>query len=294
MRALSPLVVMIAAIAAGATMDATIKYLAQTNPVLLVALARYAFAAAISFGVWRHAGAPQITAVMWRGHALRGVIIAFSAVAFFWSLTVLALAEAVTISFIYPLIAPFVARAIVGEQVRPSAVIAAIVGFAGILVAVLGAPSGEVGAQHTLGLLAVFVSALTFAVSMVLMRARALADGPIIVGFMASFIPGLIVAGPAIALSPPPHLGDWPIFLFLGIIAALFMYLISHAYARAEAQQLAPIHYTELLWASFYGYVLFHEKPRPQLFLGAALIIAACLYAAYQDRKLAVRAASPA
>jgi len=99
---------------------------------------------------------------------------------------------------------------------------------------------------------------------------------------------------PAIALSPQPHLADWPLFVVLGVIAALFMYLISHAYARAEAQQLAPIHYTELLWASAYGFVLFHEAPQPQLFLGAALIIAACLYAAYQDRKVTAKAAKSA
>jgi S-adenosylmethionine uptake transporter len=294
MRAFPPLLIMLAAIAAGATMDATIKYLAQTNPVLIVALARYAFASVIALAVWWHAGRPRITPVMWRGHALRGVIIAFSAVTFFWSLTVLPLAEAVTISFIYPLIAPFVARAMLGEQVRPSAVIAAVIGFAGVLIAVFGTPSTEATEQHTLGLIAVLFSALTFAVSMVLMRARALADGPIIVSLMASFIPGLIVAAPAIAFSAPPHLADWPLFVFLGIVAALFMYLISHAYARAEAQQLAPIHYTELLWASAYGFVLFHETPQPQLFLGAALIIAACLYAAYQDRKLTAKPVSAA
>jgi S-adenosylmethionine uptake transporter len=286
---------MVAAIAAGATMDATIKFLAQSNPVLLVALARYAFAAAISFVVWRNAGSPRITAEMWRGHALRGVVIAFSAVAFFWALTVLPLAEAVTMSFIYPLIAPFVARLMIGEQVRPSALVAAAIGFAGALIAAAGTPSRAANEQqHLLGLLAVFLSALLFAVSMILMRARALADGPIIVSLMASLIPGIIVAGPAIALSPAPHLADWPVFIFLGLIAALFMYLISYAYARAEAQQLAPIHYTELLWASFYGSVLFHETPRLQLYLGAALIIAACLYTAYQDRKLTVKEASPA
>jgi len=294
MRAFPPLLIMVFAIGAGATMDATIKYLAQSNPVLIVALARYVFAATIAFAVWWRAGKPTVTAVMWRGHLLRGIIIAFSAVTFFWSLTVLPLAEAVTISFIYPLIAPFVARAIVGEQVRPTAIVAAVIGFAGVLIAVLGTPSTEANEQHTLGLIAVFFSALTFAVSMILMRARALADGPIIVSMMASFIPGLIVAGPAIALSPPPHLADWPVFIFLGVVAAFFMYLISYAYARAEAQQLAPIHYTELLWASVYGYVLFHETVQPQLYAGAALIIAACLYAAYQDRKLAAKAASPA
>jgi S-adenosylmethionine uptake transporter len=64
------------------------------------------------------------------------------------------------------------------------------------------------------------------------------------------------------------------------------MYLMAQAYARAEAQQLAPIHYTELLWASAIGYIIFHETPRPEIYAGAALIVAACLYAAYDERRL--------
>jgi S-adenosylmethionine uptake transporter len=275
-------------------MDATIKYLAQSNAVLIVTLVRYSFASAISYGVWLHAGSPRITAAMWRAHLVRGLVIASCAVTFFWALTVLPLAEAVTLSFIYPLAAPFVARAMLGERVRASSVGAAVIGFVGVLVAVAGAPSGAANSQHTLGLIAVLYSALMFAVSMVMMRARAVADGPIIVGLLASLMPGLIVAAPAIALSPPPNLSDWPGFLFLGAIAALFMYLISHAYARAEAQQLAPIHYTELLWASLYGYLFFHETPRPQVLLGAGLIIAACLYTAYEERRLTAKAVSPA
>ena len=40
----------------------------------------------------------------------------------------------------------------------------------------------------------------------------------------------------------------------MGALAAVFMYLMAQAYARAEAQQLAPIHYTELIYASLIGY----------------------------------------
>lgn len=67
------------------------------------------------------------------------------------------------------------------------------------------------------------------------------------------------------------------------------MYLMAQAYARAEAQQLAPIHYTELLYASLIGFFLFHEVPRPEIYMGAALIIAACLWAAYDERRLSLK-----
>jgi S-adenosylmethionine uptake transporter len=49
------------------------------------------------------------------------------------------------------------------------------------------------------------------------------------------------------------------------------------------------VHYTELLWATLAGYTVFHEMPRVQIFFGAGLIAAACLYAAYDERRLALK-----
>jgi S-adenosylmethionine uptake transporter len=226
---------------------------------------------------------------MWRSHSLRGFVIAVCAVTFFWALSVLPLAEAVTLSFIYPLLAPFVARIVLKEEIRASSVICAVIGFAGVIVAMQGAPSEAESPQHDLGVAAVLTSAAFFSIAMVLLRERAQKDGAPIVGLMTSLAPGVILAGPTLAFATPPLLSDWPYFLLLGALAAVFMYLMARAYAAAEAQQLAPIHYTELIWASAMGYVVFHETPRAEIYLGAALIIAACLWAAYDERRLAVR-----
>ena len=283
---LPPALVLTGAIVAGAAMDATIKYLSLTNHVLLVAFGRYLFGAIFSFGIWWRAGRPLIDREMWRAHSLRGFVIAACAVTFFWALSVLPLAEAVTLSFVYPLLAPFVARVVLKETIRPSSVLCALVGFGGVIVAMQGAPSEAEAPQHDLGVAAVLVSAAFFSVAMVLLRERAQKDGAPIVGLMTSLIPGIILIAPTIAFATPPRLGDWLFFLQLGALAAVFMYLMAQAYARAEAQQLAPIHYTELLWASMIGFVIFHETPRPEIYAGAALIIAACLYAAYDERRL--------
>jgi S-adenosylmethionine uptake transporter len=288
-RTLPPALVLTLAILAGSSMDATIKWLAQSNHVLLVTFGRYVFGALFSLAIWAHAGRPGITAEMWRAHSVRGVVIAGCATTFFWALTVLPLAEAVTLSFIYPLLAPFVARLILGEPLRLSSIAAAIVGFCGVIVAMQGAPDAAETPQHGLGVAAVLTSAALFSVAMVLLRQRAQTDGAAIVGLMTSVVPAVIVAGPAIAFGAPPTWTDWPAFLLLGALAAVFMYLMAQAYARAEAQQLAPIHYSELIWASVIGFVLFHETPRPQIFFGAALIISACLFAAYDERRLAFK-----
>jgi S-adenosylmethionine uptake transporter len=305
---LPPALVLTLAIIAGAAMDATIKHLAQTNHVLLVAFGRYLFGAVFSALIWWRAGHPAITKEMWRAHGMRGFVIAGCAVMFFWSLTALPLAEAVTLSFIYPLLAPFVAALILKERIRPSSVLCALVGFAGVLVAMQGAPSDAESPEHDLGVVAALVAATFFSLAMVLLRERAQKDGAVIVGLMTSIVPGAILLIPSLflafnvsgainasfgtslpAFSTSLVLSEWWFFLQLGALAAVFMYLMAQAYARAEAQQLAPIHYTELLYASVIGFVIFHETPRVQIYLGAALIIAACLWAAYDERRLAFK-----
>jgi S-adenosylmethionine uptake transporter len=291
-RALPPALVLTLAIVAGASMDATIKFLSQTNHVLLVAFGRYLFGALFSLAIYWRAGHPPISTEMWRAHAVRGFVIAVCAVTFFWALSILPLAEAVALSFVYPLIVPFVAALVLKERIRASSIICAVVGFTGVIIAMQGAPSQAESPQHDLGVAAVLVSAFFFSIAMVLLRERAQKDGAPIVSLMTSFFPSLIVLAPAVFVAVQPGvaltISDWPFFLLMGALAAVFMYLMAQAYARAEAQQLAPIHYTELIWASALGYVIFQETPRVQIYLGAALIVGACLWAAYEERRLAV------
>jgi drug/metabolite transporter (DMT)-like permease len=288
-RTLPPALVLTLAIAAGASMDATIKFLSQSNHVLLVAFGRYLFGAIFSLLIYWRAGHPKIDKEMWRAHGLRGFVIAICAVTFFWALSVLPLAEAVALSFIYPLLAPFVAAIVLKERIRPTSVICAVLGFVGVVMAMQGAPSDAESPQHDLGVIAVLVSAIFFSIAIVLLRERAQKDGAPIVGLMTSFVPGVILLAPTVAFATPPVLETWPIFLLMGALAATFMYLMAQAYARAEAQQLAPIHYTELIWATAIGYVIFHETPRVEIYLGAALIVGACLWAAYDERRIALR-----
>lgn len=286
---LPPALVLTLAIVAGASMDATIKHLLQNNHVLLVSFGRYLFGAFFSLLIWWRAGKPVITKEMWRAHGLRGFVIAICAVTFFWSLKVLPLAEAVTLSFVYPLLAPFVAFVILKERIRVSSVICALVGFGGVIIAMQGAPSETESPLHDLGVIAALLAATFFSIAMVLLRERAQKDGAVIVSLMTSVVPGIILLTPTIAFATPPDLNGWWFFVQLGALAAVFMYLMAQAYARAEAQQLAPIHYTELIYASLIGFFLFHEVPRPEIYMGAALIIAACLWAAYDERRLSLK-----
>ncbi len=58
------------------------------------------------------------------------------------------------------------------------------------------------------------------------------------------------------------------------------LFLLSWAYARAEASYLAPTEFTAFLWAMLFGYLIFGEHVSLATIGGAALIIAGCIIAA--------------
>lgn len=271
-------------------MDAAIKHLVARNDFLVVVFGRYLFAAVFAASLWIRAKGPAISAEAWRAHALRGCIIAVSATTFFWSLKVLPLVEVIVIAFVAPLIIPFTARLMLGERVRPRNVAAGLAGFAGVVIASLGAPTEAASETRMLGIAAVLVAAVTYSISMTMLRGRAGKDGPEIVGLLAAIIPGAIVAGPAAMTGAMPPASDLPAFVLLGLLAAGGMYFLAKAYAAAEAQVLAPLEYTALIWAALIGWFLFAEPVRPEVWAGAVIIIAACLWGAREPQPKPVTA----
>lgn len=275
-------------------MDAIIKHLSATNGVLAITFGRYLFGVAAAALIWQGAGRPRITLEMLRAHAFRGFLIVCMATLFFWSLRVLPLAEAITLSFIAPLLIPLFAWGVLGERPRPMNIAAGVAGFAGALVALWGAPPATQSPLHAWGVAAVLTSAALYAWAIALLRARADRDGAPVVGLLQTLIPCALVAAPAVALSPLPRTVDLPWFALMGLLGATGWYVLIKAYARAEAQRLAPIEFTALLWASLFGFLVFHETPRPQVYLGAAIIIGACLFAVWEERRGRSVPATPA
>ncbi len=277
---LKPMLIGAAGLAFLCAMDAVIKYLNDDHAVLIVVIGRYLLGTALALMVWWGAGRPRLTREMLPAHLLRGAMIAASAFLFYWSLTVLTLAEAITLSFTAPLLTPPLAWAMLGERMRWQNFAAGILGFIGVLVAVQGADIR--GEARLLGLAAVSGAALTYAVALVLLRARAAADGSVVVTLMGSLLP-LLMLTPALVFLPAdlrvmPALSALPWFVLLGLLGNLGVQLLSRAYARADAQTLAPIEFTALPWAALFGWAFFGEGVAPAIWLGGGIIAAACLW----------------
>jgi S-adenosylmethionine uptake transporter len=273
-----------AGIGALCLMDVVVKYLATSNDVQVITLARYVTGTILALGVWQAQGRPRITRAMLPVHLLRGFMIAVMALSFYYSLTHLPLAEAITLSFIAPLLVPPLASLVLGERMQQRYLAAGALGFAGVLVTVQGAP--DFSGDRLLALGAVLLSAVLYAGSSVLLRARAASDGSTIITLMGAAVP-MLVLSPAAIGAPVPDFATLGWFVLLGLLGNVGMQLLSRAYARIEAQALAVMEFTALPWAALFGWMVFSEPVRPQVWAGAAIILAACVWATRAERKTA-------
>jgi S-adenosylmethionine uptake transporter len=215
-----------------------------------------------------------------RLHLTRGILSAAMAFLFFWGLARVPLAQAIALSFVAPLIALYLAAILLGERIERRAILASMLGFAGVLVILSGQALATMGPDAFRGAIAILISSGLYAYNIILMRRQALAAGPIEIAFFMS----LIMSGCFLAVAPvlavPPPAAQLPAIFGAAVLAFGSLMLLSWAYARAEAQHLAPVEYTAFVWASLFGLVIFDEPVRPLTLAGAGMIVIACLIAA--------------
>ena len=214
-----------------------------------------------------------------RVHLIRGAVSAVMAVTFFWGLARVPMAQAIALAFIAPLLALFGAALVLKEEIPRSAMIASLIAFAGVGVIVLGQAAAAPSPDRFRGTVAVLISAVCYAYNIILMRQQALVAGPSEVAFFQSVIVGLLfsAAAPFIAQFPAIHVV--PMILLAAALATMSLMLLAWAYARGEANYLAPTEYTGFIWAALWGWIVFHERVAPYTLIGAAMIIAGCVVA---------------
>lgn len=217
-----------------------------------------------------------------RIHLLRGTVVAFMALAFFWGIARLPLAEAIALSFVAPLIALYMAAMLLGERIGRGAIIASILGLAGVAVILGGRISGEYDPQALWGALAILSSAVLFAYNLILQRQQAQLASPVEIAFFQNFIVLLVMGlgAPFLAVLPEPA----HVVPILGAALLVFgsLLVLSWAYARAEAQALIPVEYSAFIWAAIMGWLVFGEPLTLSTLAGAALIVAGSVIAARQ------------
>ncbi len=274
-----PIIECLAGIALLSIMDALIKGVVASLPVVEVAFLRYVVGSCVMTGIVavRRPGWPRKDTI--RANAVRAILVVITAVCFFYALGQLPLAETLILSFVSPLFTALLAALLLGERLSGRILAAIAAGFAGVLVIVLGSHGGREmseggGVSHSLlGVGAVLLSALTYSASNVLLRARAQRDPLLLIVLIQNVAPALMLAIPAWWFWRMPTGDEASRLALIGVLGVGGHLLLARAYAGAEAIRLAPLDYTALLWAVVIGFFAFAEVPTLWAVLGAVLIL---------------------
>jgi len=282
---LSPVLVVTLCVLVGSMMDALIKGVTENVSVIVLLAWRFMFGGIYMLVAFRLARRPIPSWAALRFHIMRTSIHISAAFLFFWGITQLALAEATVLGFTAVLMVPPLGALILGEPISRWSLMAALIGFAGAALA-LSADTGGAPADtnRLLGAGAGLLSAFLYAVTLILIRLRSREEDPLTIAMFTNVLPGLLLLPFLFGSLPTLETAYVPVFALLGAMGALIWYFMTSAYGRASAQRLAPLEYTALVWASVLGMVFFEEVPGWQLYLGAMIIIAACLIVAFEER----------
>lgn len=214
-----------------------------------------------------------------RLHAMRGLTAGTSVLFFFWGLARIPMAKGVALTFLAPLIAIFLAAAMLGERVRRAAVWGSLLAGAGVLVIAAGEAAADASTDSVLGALAVFAASIFYAVSLVYLRQQAQAADPIEVTLFTGLVMGGMLLPGAPFLSGLPSGAHLPLVFAAAALGTVSSIGFAWAYSHAEAQVLAPVEYTAFIWAALFGWLAFGEAVTTYTLCGTVLIVLGCLYA---------------
>lgn len=281
----APILIAVIAIAMGSGIDAMVKAIAPDAGLHHLLAWRFLFGGLLALTVFRAQKRPMPSLSSIRFHTMRGMVQLGCAVTFFFALMHLPLAVATIIGFTAALMVPFVARALLGEKITATALIATLIGFAGAALAVTGRPQNGVASElFELGVASCFLAAFLYALGLVLLRMRATHEDATTIAMFTNVVPAILLLPVTIGVFGTPDWSDIPWFLMFGVLGFVTWYLMTLAYARAPAQRLAPLEYTALVWSGLFGSVFFAEYPGWQTWVGAVIIIGACLIVAFEER----------
>ncbi len=279
-RVVAALLAACAGIALYSIMDAVMKHISLATGAYVALFWRLAAGAAMMTPLFA-LNKPRLPAArVLRIHAIRSVVIAVMAIAFFWGIVRVPLAEAIALTFIAPLIALVLAAIFLKEKIGSRSILGSLLGLAGVGIIL----AGQLGAPHrsdsALGMIAVLVSAVFYAVNLVIARHQAQQAGPVEIAFFQNWIILGLFALPAPWLLELPAPGQWWLVVLAAALAIVSLLLLSWAYARAEAQVLLTVEYTAFIWAAIMGWLFFREPLTLLTIAGTLLIVAGCVMAA--------------
>jgi drug/metabolite transporter (DMT)-like permease len=259
--------------------DTMAKYLSLTLPSVQIAWIRFLIFTMI-FVPAMLTTTPNVFRSARPGTQLwRGVTLLSSSLFFIIGLRYLPIAEASATTFVAPIFVTGLAIAFLGEKVGIRRWLATIVGLCGVVV-ILRPGSG---AFHMASLFPI-VSAFGWACTLIMTRLISGRDRATTTMAYSSVVGLCILTMLVPFVWVTPSWRDLALGVGVGVASTVGQWMVVLALRYADASVLAPFSYTQLLWVTILGFLVFGEFPDIWTVAGAAVIIASGLYTAHRER----------
>ena len=260
--------------------DVTAKYLSATLPSIEIAWIRFLVFALIMSPAMVP-GSPLYALRSQRPglQAMRGVALLGSSLFFISGLRFLPIAEASATGFVAPLFVTALSIVFLGEAVGVRRWLATAVGLIGVLIIL----RPGTGAFHPAAFFPI-VSALAWACTLIMTRMMSGRDHAITTMTYSSIVGVCILSALVRFVWVAPSWHDILFGIFIGLASTAGQWIVVLAFRYADASVLAPFSYTQLLWVSILGFVIFGEMPDIWTVTGAVFIVGSGLYTAHRER----------
>ena len=260
-------------------MDVIAKYLSSDLSFFQITWARYFFtvffALPFMFFFYRKK-------LVWTSHPrlqfLRGLLLFFANVLFFYSISIISMAKALTLAFVAPLITTALSPFLLKEKVGIRRWSAVIVGFIGSLIVIR---TGFL--EFNLATIAGLGTGFFYGLYLIVTRKLHTSDNPLLTLLLTGVV-GLIFGSIIVPLFwTNPTLNEWLLLALMGIFACLGHFFLILSLKYADASKLAPFGYFEIVTNIILGYYYFGDFPDSWSWIGLFIIISSGIYISFRE-----------
>ncbi len=204
---------------------------------------------------------------------LRGLTLFSANICFFYSISVISMAKALTLAFVAPLVTTAISPFFLNEKVGLRRWVAVLVGFIGSLVVIR---PGFL--EFNLATIAALVTGCFYGIYVVITRKLHSTDNPLLTLLLTGVVGAIIASFLVPVVWVNPTLYQWSWLALMGIFACLGHILLILSLRYADASKLAPFGYFEIITNIILGYYFFSDFPDKWTFLGLIIIVSSGVY----------------
>ena len=209
----------------------------------------------------------------------RGLTLFFANILFFYSISIISMAKALTLAFVAPLITTALSPIFLGEKVGFRRWSAVIIGFLGSLIVIR---PGFI--EFNLATVAALGTGFFYGIYLVITRKLHSSDSPLLTLLLTGVVGAIIASFIVPVVWVNPTFNQWSLLALMGIFACLGHLFLILSLKYADASKLAPFGYFEIFTNVILGYYFFSDFPHYWTWVGLSIIVSSGIYISVRER----------